>query len=47
MARSIVQKLLIQLLRQGSAQLDQELLDNTAGHMETIVKIGEEIGRSI
>lgn len=38
---------IVLLLRQGSAQLDQELLDNTAGHMETIVKIGEEIGRSI
>ena len=38
---------IVLLLRQGSAQLDQELLDNTVGHMETIVKIGEEIGRSI
>ena len=38
---------IVLLLRQGSVQLDQELLDNTADQLETIVKIGEGIGRSI
>lgn len=38
---------IVLLLEKGRAELDMEILDNTKASLETIVKIGEPIGRAI
>lgn len=38
---------IVLLLEKGKAELDREILDNTNASLETIVKIGETIGRSL
>lgn len=38
---------IVLLLQEGCVRMDRELLDNTGNNLETIVKIGESIGRAI
>lgn len=38
---------IVLLLEQGRAELDREILDNTEASLETIIKIGESIGRAV